>query len=162
MKPAAHAPSLAWRIMRRLNHRVARNYRHGIGPARVVLLLTTTGRKTGQPRQTPLQYELVDGKYYLGSARGSQADWFRNLEADPYVQVQIRQQKFSARAEAITDPAQIADFLAERMHRHPIFIGLLLRLEGLPLRYSRADLERVAAGKALAILHPDKNLILTE
>jgi hypothetical protein len=110
----------------------------------------------------PLQYELVDSDYYLGSARGAQADWFRNLQADPCVQVQTRQQRFTAQAEAVTNPALIADFLAVRMRRHPIFVGLLLRLEGLPLRFSRADLERIAAGKALAILHPDQNPNLTE
>ncbi|HUS79158.1 MAG TPA: nitroreductase/quinone reductase family protein [Patescibacteria group bacterium] len=38
---------------------------------RMVLLLTTTGHKTGLPRVTHLQYEEVDGAYYVGSMRGT-------------------------------------------------------------------------------------------
>ncbi len=154
MTSATPPPNPLWRAMRRLNGRMARNYRYGIGPARVVLLLTTTGRKSGLPRVTPLQYERVDGDYYIGSARGVHADWFRNLQADPCVEVEVKGQRFAARGEAVTDAGRIADFLALRLQRHPWMIGLLMRLEGLPWRYTRADLERFAAGKALAILHP--------
>ena len=47
-------------------------YAAGLGPlvGKIILLLTTTGRKSGLKRITPLQYEEIDGKYYLGSARG--------------------------------------------------------------------------------------------
>ena len=47
--------------MKGLNTRTAANYKRGIGPTRMVLLLTTTGRKSGLPRVTPLQYEDIDG-----------------------------------------------------------------------------------------------------
>jgi hypothetical protein len=33
-------------------------------------------------------------------------------------------------------------------------IGGIMRLEGLPLRYTRADLEKFAQDKALAVIHP--------
>ena len=154
MTQTSPTPNPLWRAMRRLNGRIVRNYRRGIGPARVVLLLTTTGRRSGLPRLTPLQYEMLDGDYYIGSARGDQADWFRNLQAACHVEVEVKGQRFSAQAEAVTDAGRIADFLALRLERHPWMIGLLMRLEGLPWRYTRADLERFAAGKALAILHP--------
>ena len=64
-------------------------YRLGLGPliGRLVLLLTTTGRKSGLPRVTPLQYELIDGAYYVGAALGLKADWLRNLQADPRVRL---------------------------------------------------------------------------
>jgi deazaflavin-dependent oxidoreductase (nitroreductase family) len=148
------SPGLAWRMMRKLNGRIARNYQKGFGPTRVVLLLTTTGRKSGQPRVTPLQYEEYDGVIYIGSARGAQADWFRNIQVDPRVEVQIRQRCFSGQAEAVTDPARIADFLEMRLQRHPLMIGLIMRLEGLPWKHTRPDLERFAAAKALAIIRP--------
>ncbi len=43
-------------------------YAVGLGPliGNLVLLLTTTGRKTGKRRVTPLQYELINNKIYLG------------------------------------------------------------------------------------------------
>ncbi|NTU54637.1 MAG: nitroreductase family deazaflavin-dependent oxidoreductase, partial [Anaerolineales bacterium] len=76
--------------MKGLNARMMTNYKRGFGPARVVMLLTTIGRRSGLPRVTPLQYEQVDGDYYIASARGPEADWFKNIRANPKVRVQIR------------------------------------------------------------------------
>jgi deazaflavin-dependent oxidoreductase (nitroreductase family) len=143
-----------WRIMRRMSNRVIHLVAAGRGPAGVVLVLTTTGRRSGLPRQTPLQYEQVDDDFYIASARGPQADWFRNLQADSRVEALVGGRQFTAQAEAVTDPLRIADFLALRLARHPRMVGLIMRLEGFPLRYTRADLEQFAAGKALAVLHP--------
>jgi deazaflavin-dependent oxidoreductase (nitroreductase family) len=147
-------PTFIWRFMRRLSRRVIHLVAAGRGPAGVVLVLTTTGRKSGLPRQTPLQYEQVGADFYIASARGPQADWFRNLQAEPRVAVLVGGRQFPAQAEAVTDPARIADFLALRLERHPRMVGLIMRLEGFPLRYTRLDLEQFAAGKALAVLHP--------
>ncbi len=148
-------PGLKWRLMQRLNKKIARNYQRGIGPSRVVMLLTTTGRKSGLSRVTPLQFEEYDGVFYVGSARGAAADWFRNIQANPQVQVQIRERRFAGTAEAIMDPGRIADFLGLRLKRHPWMIGLVMRLEGLPLRHTRQDLERFAAQKAMVIIKPE-------
>ena len=145
---------LMFRLMNKLNPRIVQNYQKGIGPARVVLLLTTTGRKSGLPRVTPLQYEQLAGDYCIGSARGAQADWYCNIQANPQVEVQLRDRRFRGLAEPVSDPARVADFLELRMQRHPFFIGLLMRLEGLPWRFSRLDLERFAAQKALVIIRP--------
>lgn len=147
-------PSLLYRLMQKLNPRITRNYQKGIGPTRVVLLLTTTGRKSGLPRVTPLQYEVIDGVYYIGSARGAQADWYRNIVANPRVQVQVGEAVFQGVAEPVCDPSQIADFFETRLKRHPFPIGLIMRLDGLPLFYNRADLERLAANKTLVIIRP--------
>jgi len=140
--------------MRKLNRRIARNYQRGIGPASMVLLLTTTGRKSGLPRLTPLQYEEYEEGYYVGSARGEQADWFRNIQANPQVEVQVCREHFCGLAEPVTDAKRIADFLELRLKRHPLMIGALMRLEGLPLKHTRLDLERFAAQKAMAIIRP--------
>jgi deazaflavin-dependent oxidoreductase (nitroreductase family) len=148
-------PGFVWRIMRRLNQRVAHNYQHGFGPTRIVMLLTTTGRKSGLPRVTPLQFEEYDGVYYLGSARGAAADWFRNIQTNPRVHVQICDQSFAGTAEAVTDARRVADFLSLRLKRHPWMIGLLMRLEGLPFCYTRQDLEQFAAQKAMVVIKSD-------
>ena len=144
--------------MKGFNTRMAANYKRGIGPTSLVLLLTTTGRKSGLPRDTPLQYEQVDGDYFIASARGTKADWFKNILADPQVHVQIKGQEFDALAEPITDPVLIADFIEIRLQRHPLMIRLIMHLvDGLPLRYSRADLEAFCKDKAMVILHPGRS-----
>jgi deazaflavin-dependent oxidoreductase (nitroreductase family) len=140
---------LLYRLMRKLSPRLIQNYQKGIGPSSLILLLTTIGRKSGLHRQTPLQYEDVDGVLYTGSARGSQADWFRNIQVNPHVEVQMHDRCFQGIAEPIQAPEQIADFFELRLKRHPVSIGLLMRLEGLPLKFSRADLERFAAQKTM-------------
>ncbi len=121
---------------------------------RLVLLLTTTGRKSGRPRVTPLQYEEVDGVTYVASARGTEADWYRNLVACPQVQVQIGPRRYAAAAEPMTDAGRIADFLELRLKRHPRMIGTMMLLEGLPPRPSRTQLEQAAGHIALVALHP--------
>ena len=144
--------SLMYRLMKKLNPLVANNYQKRIGPGRAILLLTTTGRKSSLPRVTPLQFEEVDGEYYIGSARGAEADWYRNILANQEVEVQIQEHCFHGIAEPVCDPGRVADFLALRAKRRPLFIGLLMRLEGLPWRYNRLDLERFAAQKTLVII----------
>ncbi len=60
---------------------------------RPILLLTTTGRKTGQPRTTPLQY-LEDGdNMILAASNGGNPRhpaWWLNLERNPEADVQVR------------------------------------------------------------------------
>jgi len=131
-------------------------YAIGLGPlvGRLILLLTTTGRKTGLSRTTPLQYEEVDGVYYFASARGVKADWFCNLLAHPEVEVQVKSQRFRGNAEPVTDPMRIADFLELRLRRHPMMVGKILESEGLPARPDRSQLEAYASKLAMVIIRP--------
>jgi len=133
-------------------------YTVGLGPVigRIVLLLTTTGRKSGQPRITPLQYEQIDGAYYLGAARGLKADWVRNLQANPHVELRVGAKRVSGLAEVVTDPQRMADFLEVRLQRHPLMIGLIMqKAHGLPKHPSRAQLEKLAENEAVVIVRPD-------
>ena len=145
---------LSKRFMRIIKRPPQVLYAIGLGPlyGRLVLLLTTTGRKSGLPRVTPLQYEEIDGAFLVGSARGDQADWFRNIVADPRVAVRVRSRSFSGIAEPVTDPGRVADFIEYRLRRHPKMVGAIMRREGLPQDPSRADLERYAAGRAVVIV----------
>jgi deazaflavin-dependent oxidoreductase (nitroreductase family) len=103
---------------------------------------------------TPLQYEEIDGAIYVASALGDRADWFRNIEADPRVEVRIRSRRFPAMAEPVTDRSRVADFLEFRLRRHPRMVSAIMRREGLPPHPDRADLERYAARRALVIIRP--------
>ncbi len=131
-------------------------YALGLGPivGRLILLLTTTGRKTGRQRVTALQYEELDGAYLLGSSRGMQADWVRNLVANPEVEIRVRSRWFRGQAEAVTDPKRIADFMELRLQRHPRMVGRILQMEGLSARPTRAELVGYAARLALVIVRP--------
>lgn len=65
------------------------------------LILTTTGRRSGAPRSTPLIYQRVGDSYVVVASRGGADEhpaWYLNLEVDPNVQVQVRGERFAARA----------------------------------------------------------------
>ncbi|RLG49145.1 MAG: hypothetical protein DRO00_10340 [Thermoproteota archaeon] len=48
---------------------------------------------------------------YIASARGQKADWFRNILANPYVEVQVNGRRFRGLAEPIKDLSNVVDFL---------------------------------------------------
>jgi len=67
-----------------------------------MLLLRTTGRKTGRQRTAALLYHQAGGAYVVvGSKGGSDAPpaWLLNLMATPEVEVQIGTNRFAARAQ---------------------------------------------------------------
>lgn len=146
-----------WRLIK-APPRIA--YALGLGPAigRLVLLLTTKGRRTGSPRVTPLQYEEIDGLFYVASATGSRADWFRNVRAEPRVEVRVKGRRFTGTAEIIIERGAIADFLELRLRRHPKMVGAMMRADGLPSRPTRTQLESYAAKLALVAIKPVEGL----
>ena len=146
-----------WTKMKHIQkiHRVL--YAIGLGPliGKLILLLTTTGRKSGLKRVTPLQYEQIGNDYYLGAARGLKADWVRNIQADPQVEIRVGAKRFTGQAEIVTDPSRFADFMEVRLDRHPRMIGLIMeKAHGLPKRPSREQLERLADHEIFVIVHP--------
>jgi len=57
-----------------------------------LLLLTTTGAKSGQPRVSPLAYFRIDGKLVIiGSFAGADVNpaWVHNLRADPSAHIEV-------------------------------------------------------------------------
>jgi deazaflavin-dependent oxidoreductase (nitroreductase family) len=143
-----------WRIMRWFNPRLQSRFQSGGKPSELVLILSTTGRKTGNIHKTPLQYEFVDGGYYVASARGPKADWYRNILSNPKVHVSVGGKEFPALAEPITAPGQIADFFELRLKRRRWMIKILMRMEGLAFNHTREELEEFARQKAIVVLHP--------
>ncbi|MCK2216899.1 nitroreductase family deazaflavin-dependent oxidoreductase [Actinomadura sp. ATCC 31491] len=66
-----------------------------------VLLLTTKGRSSGQPYTTPLIYQRYGDDYVIVASYGGAPDdpqWYKNLMAEPEVEVQVKDDKFKARA----------------------------------------------------------------
>ena len=144
-------PSAFWHLMRRNNPRAIRAFHAGRGRG-LGLVLTTTGRRTGIPRSTPLRYEVIEGVFYVGSARGEKADWYRNLLLHPDVRVQIGEQTFAARAEPLRSTEQVLEFLRLRLRRHPIMMRLMLLVHGLPPWSADRQLCRLAGRLAVVAL----------
>jgi deazaflavin-dependent oxidoreductase (nitroreductase family) len=70
-----------------------------------ILLLTTTGRKTGQNRTTPLAYVRVNERIFVIASMGGAPKnpaWYGNLVAHPEVTVEMRGESYAARALVMT------------------------------------------------------------
>ena len=69
------------------------------------LLLTTTGRKSGEKYIFPLFYGEEGNSYIVVASKGGAPEhpnWYRNLVASPEVEVQAGTKKFKARARTVT------------------------------------------------------------
>jgi F420H(2)-dependent quinone reductase len=88
-----------------------------------VLLLTTTGRKTGKRRTTPLMY-IRDGEKYVITASNSGSDhgpaWYRNLLAEPGVEVDVPGRRLHVQS-AVAKPAEHEKYWAQLVTRAPFF-----------------------------------------
>jgi deazaflavin-dependent oxidoreductase (nitroreductase family) len=90
-----------------------------------LLLLTTTGAKSGRPTTTPLVYTRDgDRIVIIASKAGAPTNpaWFHNLKAHPVVTIEIGKEKFQARAVITADPERkrLFDAQAKAM---PAFVG---------------------------------------
>lgn len=76
-----------------------------------VVDITTTGRKTGQPRRLEIVFHNIDGRIYIsGTPTPTRRDWLANLEANPRFTFHL---KGAVHAD-LPATARIIDTLAER------------------------------------------------
>jgi deazaflavin-dependent oxidoreductase (nitroreductase family) len=89
------------------NQSVIERFRHNGGKVTGwtrLLLLTTTGAKSGQPRTTPLAYSTDGDRLVIVASKGgapTNPDWYHNLLANPIVAVEVGTDRFQARARVV-------------------------------------------------------------
>jgi F420H(2)-dependent quinone reductase len=109
--PKRAAPLSRW-IVRRGGALHGFMYRRGMARRMgklQVILLTTTGRKTGRPRTVPLNgVPEGDAFVVIGSAGGSDFDpaWWLNLLANHNASIRVNDRVINVRMEPVTDPAE--------------------------------------------------------
>jgi deazaflavin-dependent oxidoreductase (nitroreductase family) len=128
-------------------------YRIGLGGLMPMqLLLTTVGRKSGRPRQAVvdvLRHDAATDTYYVVSAYGARSDWYRNLQANPAVLVQVRWRRFAARA-AILPKDEAEELLLDYWRRHRLYARLTMRLVGV--KAANEDEVRAAAAQLRVVV----------
>jgi deazaflavin-dependent oxidoreductase (nitroreductase family) len=78
-----------------------------------LLLLTTTGAKSGQPRLSPLSYKRIDGKLLIIAGNGgadTNPSWVYNLRANSSAQVELAAESFNVTARELP-PAERDDII---------------------------------------------------
>ena len=85
------------RRYRETNGEVGHLWREGS----TILLLTTTGRKSGEKRTVPLIYAADGDRYVIIASKGGAPEdpgWYQNIEKSPEVELQVKGDVFRARA----------------------------------------------------------------
>ena len=88
-----------------------------------VLLLTTTGRKSGEPRTAPMMYLQEDGRLYVFASKGgapTNPHWYQNLVANPNVTVELGTERFGATARPL-DREERDRVYAKQVELYPQF-----------------------------------------
>lgn len=67
------------------------------------LYLTTTGRVSGQPREIEIWFTERDGRFYLIAEHRERANWVRNIQAQPQVNVRVGDRRFDATARIVRE-----------------------------------------------------------
>lgn len=85
-----------------------------------LLLLTTTGAKSGKQRTTPLAYLAENGRMFIFASKAgapTNPDWYHNLLAHPQVTVEVGTEQFPAKAVVVegAERDQIYAIQAQRM-----------------------------------------------
>ncbi len=83
------------RVFKQFNHFMLLLWRLGLGPwfnlwpkvSGQVMVIVHTGRKTGLRRFTPVNFAELDGELYCCAGFGSVTDWYKNILANPQVEI---------------------------------------------------------------------------
>lgn len=111
-------------------------YRMGLGwllNAGHIMILTTRGRKTGEPRHVAVEYRTHGSKVFVVSGWGKQPQWYRNVLADPNVTLQMGDKTYAAQALVVDRPGEALRVLHLFRRRAPFFYDALIA------RMSQAD-----------------------
>ncbi len=95
----------------------------GSWEGRDLLLLTTTGRKSGRPHTKPMVYTRDGDRLLVYASKGgapSHPDWYLNLAADPHVVVEVGPDRYDAIATPLEGEERDREFAAQA-ERNPVF-----------------------------------------
>ena len=95
----------------------------GSWEGRDLLLLTTTGRRSGRPHTKPMVYTRDGDRLLVYASKGGaprHPDWYLNLAADPRVVVEVGPNRFEAIATPLEGAERDREFAAQAA-RNPVF-----------------------------------------
>lgn len=120
------------------------------------LLLTHTGRISGERRQAVLEIIRVDKTtptYYVASGFGEKSDWFRNLQNNPEATIQVGRQRMHVHTRRLNQAEAEAEFLDYAL-RHPTAIKNLAGMLGYQLDGSEDSLRALAKVMPVVAFQP--------
>lgn len=71
------------------------------------ITITVTGRKSGRTIALPVWFVWGDGKLYLLPVKGSDTQWYKNVQKNPSIQIDAGGAQSELKVVAVTDAAQV-------------------------------------------------------
>jgi len=71
--------------------------------------ITVTGRKSGRSISTPVWFVHEDGTLYLLPVEGSDSDWYKNVVAEPEMQISAKGRRITVKASPLSDPGKVKE-----------------------------------------------------
>jgi deazaflavin-dependent oxidoreductase (nitroreductase family) len=110
--------------IREINRRTIEEFRANgrVLAGRPLLLLTTTGARSGQRHTAPMMYVRLDGRLLVIASNAGAAthpDWYRNLVADPAVTVEVDGAEYAATARPLGEERD--EMFARIVAQYPFF-----------------------------------------
>ncbi|MCP8304572.1 MAG: nitroreductase family deazaflavin-dependent oxidoreductase [archaeon] len=127
------------------------------------LMLTHKGRKTGRIRHTVLEvirYDMVTEESIVVSAYGENSDWYRNIQANPALEIQTGRKRYVPIQRFLT-PDEVYMMFTDYERRHPQVAHTLLKLVGYQYDGSESERRALAASlRMVAFLPKDQTVVL--
>jgi deazaflavin-dependent oxidoreductase (nitroreductase family) len=115
-----------------------------------IMVITHVGRKSGRRFRTPLNYAEIDGDLYCTAGFGPGSDWYRNVLANPQVEVWLPGRSWAATVEDVSSSPQRLPLLREVL----VASGFAAPAAGVPVRrLSEEDLAEKTADYQLLRIH---------
>jgi deazaflavin-dependent oxidoreductase (nitroreductase family) len=112
-------------------------------PARLVAgyfpgtaLLETTGRKSGEPRRTPISNGLDGSVFWIVAEQGHRAQYVKNIKANPRVRLRVHRRWVTGTARPVPDDDPVA-----RQKSLPRLNAMLVRAMGQDLLTVKVELD---------------------
>lgn len=112
-----------------------------------IMVIKHIGRKTGVVRMTPVNYAIVDGELYCTAGFGKGCDWYRNVLANPEIEIWHPEGRWRGIVEDISDSSDRIPLLREVM----IGSGFAARVFGLN-PHAISDEQLALAAKSYRLL----------
>lgn len=112
-----------------------------------LVYLATRGRRSGRRRESVLEvteFNALAGKLVVMSGWGTKADWYRNLQAAPALELRLAGRRYPAPTHHFLDRDQAALLLDRYRRAHPLSWRQLASSMGLPRTPDTGQLEAAA------------------
>jgi deazaflavin-dependent oxidoreductase (nitroreductase family) len=116
-----------------------------------LMVITTTGRKTGRQHSTPIGY-LQDGDMFIAINPQGRSNWYKNVLANPAVTLNIKGRDIPAEGAQFTDEAEIARLFDLYRTQQPTTFP---RLFGVPVNAPADALQRARETRRFVRFQPE-------